>query len=247
MITRLIEVKQMGRAHEVRAKSMAATAAAKSALYTRLSREVYMAAKSGVPDVKMNTTLRSAVEKAKRAQVPSHVIENAINKAKGGTGEALSSTRYEGYGPGNCCVIVDALTDNVNRAVSEIRSAFTKVGGKLGVTGCVSHLFNHTAIIEFKGKTVDETLEILLETDADVRDVFEEDGNIVIYAAPADLNKIKETLEKANITDFEMAETSYIPYETIELDEEQKEKFKRMMDMLDEAQDVQDVYHNVKL
>ena len=88
---------------------------------------------------------------------------------------------------------------------------------------------------------------ILLETDADVRDVFEEDGNIVIYAAPADLNKIKETLEKANITDFEMAETSYIPYETIELDEEQKEKFKRMMDMLDEAQDVQDVYHNVKL
>ena len=233
----------MGRAHEVRAKSMAATAAAKSALYNRISREVYMAAKSGVPDVKMNTTLRSAVEKAKRAQVPSHVIENAINKAKGGNGEALTSSRYEGYGPGNCCVIVEALTDNVNRAVSEIRSAFTKVGGKL----CVSHLFNHTAIIEFSGKTIDETLEILLETDADITDVTQEDGNIVIYAAPSDLNKIKETLENANITEFVMAETTVLPYETVKLDDEQMEKFQRMLNMLDEAQDVQDVYHNVEM
>ena len=108
----------MGRAHEVRAKAMAATAAAKSSLYNRISREVYMAAKSGVPDPKTNITLRSAVEKAKRAQVPAHVIENAINKAKGGQGENLTSLRYEGYGPGNCCVIVEALTDNVNRAVS---------------------------------------------------------------------------------------------------------------------------------
>lgn len=238
---------KMGRAHEVRAKSMAATAAAKSALYNRISREVYMAAKSGVPDVKMNTTLRSAVEKAKRAQVPSHVIENAINKAKGGNGEALTSSRYEGYGPGNCCVIVEALTDNVNRAVSEIRSAFTKVGGKLGVTGCVSHLFNHTAIIEFSGKTIDETLEILLETDADITDVTQEDGNIVIYAAPSDLNKIKETLENANITEFVMAETTVLPFETVKLDDEQMEKFQRMLAMLDEAQDVQDVYHNVEM
>lgn len=236
----------MGRAHEVRAKSMAATAAAKSALYNRISREVYMAAKSGVPDVKMNTTLRSAVEKAKRAQVPSHVIENAINKAKGGSGEALTRTRYEGYGPGNCCIIVDALTDNVNRAVSEIRSAFTKAGGKLGVTGCVSHLFNHTSIVEFTGKTVDETLDILLETDADVADVAEEEGNVVVYAAPNDLNKVKEALENAGVTEFLTAESTIIPFETVTLDEEQMEKFKRMLNMLDEAQDVQDVFHNVE-
>ncbi len=237
----------MGRAHEVRAKAMAATAAAKSALYNRLSREVYMAAKSGVPDVTMNTALRSAVEKAKKAQVPSHVIENAINKAKGGTGEALTSSRYEGYGPGNCCIIVEALTDNVNRAVSEIRSAFTKCGGKLGVTGCVSHLFNHTAIVEFNGKTVDETLEILLETDAEITDVTEEDGNVVVYAAPKDLYKVKEALEKAGISEFITAESTIIPFETVKLDEEHMARFNRMLDMLDEAQDVQNVYHNVEM
>lgn len=235
----------MGRAHEVRAKAMAATAAAKSALYNRISREVYMAAKSGVPDVAMNTSLRSAVEKAKKAQVPSHVIENAINKAKGGAGEALTSSRYEGYGPGNCWVIVEALTDNVNRAVSEIRAAFTKVGGKFGAG--VSHLFDYTAVIEFNGKSVDETLEILLETDAEVNDVTEEDGNVVIYAAPSDLNKVKEALEAAGINDFVMSEVTYIPSDTVELDDEQMEKFKRMLDMLDEAQDVQEVYHNVKM
>lgn len=237
----------MGRAHEVRAKAMAATAAAKSALYNRLSREVYMAAKSGVPDVTMNTALRSAVEKAKKAQVPSHVIENAINKAKGGTGEALTSSRYEGYGPGNCCIIVEALTDNVNRAVSEIRSAFTKCGGKLGVTGCVSHLFNHTAIVEFNGKTVDETLEILLDTDAEITDVTEEDGNVVVYAAPKDLYKVKEALEKAGISEFITAESTIIPFETVKLDEEHMARFNRMLDMLDEAQDVQNVYHNVEM
>lgn len=237
----------MGRAHEVRAKAMAATAAAKSSLYNRISREVYMAAKSGVPDPKTNITLRSAVEKAKRAQVPAHVIENAINKAKGGQGENLTSLRYEGYGPGNCCVIVEALTDNVNRAVSEIRSAFTKCGGKLGVTGCVSHLFNHTAIVEFTGKTVEETLDILLTAEVDVTDVVEEEGNVVVYAAPSELNKVKEALEKAGVTEFLMAESTLLPMETIELDAEHLERFKRMLSFLDEAQDVQEVYHNVKL
>lgn len=237
----------MGRAHEVRAKAMAATAAAKSALYNRISREVYMAAKAGVPDPNMNITLRSAVEKAKKAQVPAHVIENAINKAKGGQGESLTATRYEGYGPGNCCVIVEALTDNVNRAVSEIRSAFTKCGGKLGVTGCVSHLFNHTAIVEFQGKTVEETLDILLETEADVSDVVMEDGNTVVYAAPQDLNKVKQALENAGVTEFETAETTMLPFETIQLDQEHLERFQRMLNMLDEAQDVQEVYHNVKM
>lgn len=237
----------MGRAHEVRAKSMAATAAAKSALYNRISREVYMAAKAGVPDPTMNITLRSAVEKAKKAQVPAHVIENAINKAKGGTGENLTATRYEGYGPGNCCIIVEALTDNVNRAVSEIRAAFTKCHGKLGVTGCVSHLFNATAIIEFKGKSVEETLDILLEAEVDVTDVVEEEGNVVVYAAPSDLHKVKSALENSGITDFETAENTVLPFETIKLDAENLELFKRMLNMLDEAQDVQDVYHNVEI
>lgn len=237
----------MGRAHEVRAKAMAATAAAKSALYNRMSREIYLAAKNGIPDIKMNLSLKNVVEKAKRAQVPGHVIDNAIKKAQGNSGEVLTATRYEGYGPGNCCVIVDALTDNVNRAVTEIRSAFTKTGGKLGVSGCVSHYFNFTSIIEFVGKTVDETLELLLEAEVDVSDVVEEDGHTVVYSAPTTLNKIKEVLETAGVTEFFMAETTMLPFETVTLVGEELEKFNRMMNMLDEAQDVQDVYHNVKL
>ena len=108
----------MGRAHEVRAKAMAATAAAKSALYNRMSRDIYLAAKKGSTDPNSNIALRSVIEKAKKAQVPSHVIDNAIKKAAGGSGEALNLVVYEGYGPGNSAIIVEALTDNKNRTVT---------------------------------------------------------------------------------------------------------------------------------
>ena len=118
----------MGRAHEVRAKAMAATAAAKSALYNRMSRDIYLAAKKGSTDPNANIALRTAIDKAKKAQVPSHVIENAIKKAAGGSGEALIRNVYEGYGPVNSAIIVETLTDNVNRAFTEVRSVFTKCG-----------------------------------------------------------------------------------------------------------------------
>lgn len=238
----------MGRAHEVRAKAMAATAAAKSALYNRMSRDIYLAAKKGSTDPNANIALRTAIDKAKKSQVPSHVIENAIKKAAGGSGEALIQNVYEGYGPGNSAIIVETLTDNVNRAYTEVRSVFTKCGGSIGTTGCVSYMFTKYAVIEFTGKTADETLEILLEAGVDVIDASTDDeGYVRVLADPSSLEAMEEALAKAGINEFEVDEVKLIPSEELELSEEKLAKFERMLDMLDEVEDVQNVYHNVKL
>ena len=133
----------MGRAHEVRAASMAKTAAMKSKLYAKYGKEIFMAAKSGVPDPNTNLTLRKVVEKARKENVPADVIKRAIDKAKGGSDENYTEMRYEGFGPGNVLVIVDCMTDNNNRTFTDVRTAFNKCGGKLGVTGCAMHMFEH--------------------------------------------------------------------------------------------------------
>ena len=238
----------MGRAHEVRAKAMAATAAAKSALYNRMSRDIYLAAKKGSADPNSNIALRSVIEKAKKAQVPSHVIDNAIKKAQGGSGEALSPVVYEGYGPGNSAIIVETLTDNVNRAFTEVRSAFTKCGGSIGTNGCVSYMFTKYAVIEFIGKSADETLEILLEAGVDVIDASTDDeGYVRVLAEPAALKAMEEALAAAGVNEFDVDEVKLIPSEEVEIDGEKLVKFERLLSMLDEVDDVQKVYHNVKL
>ena len=238
----------MGRAHEVRAKAMAATAAAKSALYNRMSRDIYLAAKKGSTDPNSNIALRSVIEKAKKAQVPSHVIDNAIKKAVGGTGEALNLVVYEGYGPGNSAIIVEALTDNVNRAFTGIRTAFTKCGGSIGTNGCVSYMFTKYAIVEFLGKSEDEALEICLEAGVDVVDASTDDeGYVRVLAEPGCLDAMEKAFEAAGITEFETNEVNLIPSDELELDGDKLVKFERLLDMLDEVDDVQKVYHNVKL
>ena len=238
----------MGRAHEVRAKAMAATAAAKSALYNRMSRDIYLAAKKGSTDPNSNIALRSAIDKAKKAQVPSHVIDNAIKKASGGNGEALVRNVYEGDGPGNSAIIVETLTDNVNRAFTEVRSVFTKCGGTIGTNGCVSYMFTKYAVIEFLGKTADEALEILLNAGIDVIDATTDDeGYVRVLAEPSALEAMEEAFAAAGVNDFATDEVKLIPSEELELNEEKLAKFNRMLDMLDEVEDVQNVYHNVKL
>lgn len=238
----------MGRAHEVRAKAMAATAAAKSALYNRMSRDIYLAAKKGSTDPNSNIALRSVIEKAKKAQVPSHVIDNAIKKAVGGTGEALNLVVYEGYGPGNSAIIVEALTDNVNRAFTGIRTAFTKCGGSIGTNGCVSYMFTKYAIVEFLGKSADEALEICLEAGVDVVDASADDeGYVRVLAEPGCLEAMEKAFEEAGITEFETNEVNLIPSDELELDGDKLVKFERLLAMLDEVDDVQKVYHNVKL
>lgn len=235
----------MGRAHEVRAKAMAATAAARSALFMRASKEIYMAAKSGVPDPDSNLALRSAIEKWKGQHVTKDVIERAIAKAKGGSAESYASCRYEAFGPGGSLFIIDCLTDNTNRALTEVRTAITKKGGHLGST-----IFNFTesGVFAFKGKTRDEVEETLILSDVDVREVSENNGEIEAIVEPSAFGKAREVLTELGVSEFDVAEMTFLPNEEIELtDPEDKRKFDDLCNMLDELQDVQNVYHNVKL
>ena len=234
----------MGRAHEVRAKAMAATAAARSALFMRASKEIYMAAKSGIPDPDSNLALRSAIEKWKGQNVTKDVIERAIQKAKGGSAESYETGRYEAFGPGGSLLIVDTLTDNTNRALVEVRTAITKKGGHLG---SVIFNFTETGLFEFKGNNRDEVEETLILSDVDVREVNQEEDLIVVMVEPAAFAQARDVLAGMGVIEFETAEITWLANDPVELaDPEDKRKFEELLDMLDELQDVQNVYHNVK-
>ena len=234
----------MGRHFEVRAKAMAETAAKKSAIYMRASKEIYMAARSGDPNPDSNLALRSAIEKWKGQSVPKDVIDRAIKKAQGGTGENYVAGRYEAFGPGGSYFIIDTLSDNNNRALTEVRTAVTKKGGHLG---SVAYYFTETGILVFRGNNRDEVEETLILSDVDVREVNENDGMIEVLVEPTAFGKAKEVLSGMGINDYEVAEVAPIANETIEIvDEEDKRKFDELCDLLDELQDVQGVHHNVK-
>lgn len=233
----------MGRAHEVRAKAMAATAAKRSALFMRASKEIYMAAKNGEPDPSMNLALRSAIDKWKGQNVTKDVIDRAIQKAKGGDAEVYTSGRYEAFGPAGSLFIIDTLSDNSNRAFISVRTAITKKGGHMGST-----LFNftETGVFAFAGTNRDEVEETLIMSDVDVREVTESDGNIEVLVEPAAFAQAREVLNGMGITEFDMAEISMLPNEPITIDDaEEKTKFQELCDMLDDIEDVQNVYHNV--
>ena len=234
----------MGRAHEVRAKAMAATAAKRSALFNRASKEIYMAAKSGEPDPSMNLALRSAIEKWRSQNVTREVIDRAIQKAKGGSAESYTQGRYEAFGPGGSLLIVDSLTDNSNRALVEIRSAITKKGGHLGST---VFNFTETGVFDFNGENRDEVEETLILSDVDVREVTLEDGVISVLVEPHAFAQAREVLSGMGISEFITSEITFLPNDPIELtDPEDKRKFTELLDMLDDIEDVQNVYHNVK-
>ena len=234
----------MGRAHEVRAKAMAATAAARSALFMRASKEIYMAAKSGVPDPDSNLALRSAIEKWKGQHVTKEVIERAIQKAKGGSAESYETGRYEAFGPGGSLIIIDTLTDNTNRALVEVRTAITKKGGHLG---SVIFNFTETGYFYFKGTNRDEVEENLILSDVDVREVNQDEDCIEVLVEPAAFGQAREVLAGMGISEFETAEITFLANDPIEIeDPEDKRKFEELCDMLDELQDVQNVYTNVK-
>ena len=144
-------------------------------------------------------------------------------------------------------VIVDALTNNVNRTASEVRAAFGKNGGNLGVSGSVSYMFDSTAVFVFEGKTPDDVLEILMEADIDVRDIFEEDEAVVVYAEPDQFHIVQETLKAAGVEEFNVAELTMLPQSEVKLDGEALEKFEKLIDVLEDLDDVQRVYHNVDL
>lgn len=218
-----------------------------SRIYAKFGREIYVAAKQGEPDPEANQALKVVLERAKTYNVPKAIIDRAIEKAKGGAEENYDELRYEGFGPNGAMVIVDALTNNVNRTASDVRSAFGKNGGNMGVSGSVAYMFDATTVIGFEGKTAEEALDILLEADIDVRDILEEEQVTIIYSEPDQFHVVQEAFRNAGIKDFTIAETLMLPQTEIELDEESQAQFEKMVDALEDLEDVQQVYHNVEL
>ncbi|HIP94362.1 MAG TPA: YebC/PmpR family DNA-binding transcriptional regulator, partial [Leucothrix sp.] len=184
----------MGRAYQNRKESMAKTSDMKAKVYSKYGREIYVCAKAGGFDPDGNLSLRSLIDRAKKDQVPGHVIDKAIEKAKGGGGEDFSPALYEGFGPGGCMVLVECLTDNPNRTFGDVRQCFTKTKCKLGTPGTVKHLFDHVAILAFKGDDEDAALEALMEADIDVSDIESEDNTITVFAPNTEYFKAKQAL-----------------------------------------------------
>ncbi len=218
-----------------------------SRIYAKFGREIYVAAKQGEPDPESNQALKVVLERAKTYSVPKAIIDRAIEKAKGGSEENFDELRYEGFGPNGSMVIVDALTNNVNRTASEVRAAFGKNGGNMGVSGSVAYMFDATAVIGVEGKTADDVLELLMEADVDARDILEEDEAVIVYAEPDQFHAVQEAFKQAGVTEFTVAELTMLPQSEVQLSEEAQAQFEKMIDALEDLEDVQQVYHNVDL
>jgi len=192
-----------------------------------------------------NLALRSLIERAKRDQVPAHVIEKALDKAKGAGGEDYAVARYEGFGPGSCMVIVECLTDNPNRTFGDVRQCFTKTNSKLGTPGTVSHMFDHSIILSFNGDE-EAVLEALMGADVDVSDIENEAGKITVFAPPTEYAKAKQALSEAiGEIEFDVDEIQFIPQTYTTLEGDDVVVFEKFMDLLNDLDDVQNVYHNV--
>jgi YebC/PmpR family DNA-binding regulatory protein len=238
----------MGRNFENRKKSIFKTAGQKSKLYSKYGKQLYVVAKNGVPNPDANPALKSCIEKAKRDQVPAHVIEKAIEKARGAGGEDFTPARYEGFGPGGSLVIVDCLTDNNQRTISEIRNCFTKTASKLGASGSAALFFDHLAVLSFKGDDGDKVLEAMLNADVNLDDVECKDGNVTVFAPPSEFFKAKTALLQAFPgTELEVQEITFLAQTTTTLGPEDLATFEKFLGMLNDCDDVQDIYHNVDL
>jgi len=236
----------MGRAYQNRKESMAKTSDMKAKIYSRYGREIYVCAKNGGVDPDGNLSLRRLIDKAKKDQVPTHVIDKAIDKAKGAGGEDFVTVRFEGFGPGGCMVIIDCLTDNNNRTFGDVRQCFTKTKAKIGTQGTVAHMFDHRAIFQFKGENEESILDALMEADVDVNDIELEDGVITVLTPADEYYKTKTVLENIPDIDLDVDEICFIPqmYKTIVGDD--VALFEKFMDMLNDCDDVQDIYHNAE-
>lgn len=237
----------MGRAYQNRKLSMAKTSDFKAKVYSKYGREIYVCAKSGGSDPDGNLALRGLIERAKKAQVPAHVIEKAIDKAKGGGGEDFAIARYEGYGPGGCMVIIDCLTDNPNRTFGDVRLCFTKTKCKIGTQGAVSHSFDHVGIFSFKHENEDAILEALLTADVDVSDIETDADKITVFVPNGDYFKAKQALTDAfGDLDFEVDEIQFVPKGSTPISGDDVAMLENFLDRLNDLDDVQNVYHDAE-
>ena len=236
----------MGRAYQNRKDSIAKTSDQNARVYSRYSREIYVCAKSGGVDPAGNLALRGLLERARKDQVPSHVIDKALDKAQGGGGEDFAVARYEGFGPAGATIIVECLTDNPNRTFADVRTCFNKAKCRIGTPGNVAHLYDHCAILSFAGDDEDAVLEALVDADVDVADIEQEDASITVFAPSSDYAKARRALtDTFGELDFEVDEIQFVPQSVVELSEEDRASLDRLLELLDATDDVQKVFHNV--
>ncbi len=225
----------------------AATDAKRGKIFTKLIKEITVAARLGGGDLDANPRLRTAIAAAKNENMPKDNIERAINK---GTGELegvnYEESIYEGYGPGGAAVLIESLTDNKNRTVADIRSIFGKNGGNLGENGCVAWMFEKKGYIAVARSAVDE--DTLMETalEAGAEDIREDNGNYEVISEPGDFEAIKDAIDKASIPYID-AEVTMLPQNTTNLAGKEAEQMVRLMEMLEDCDDVQKVYTNADI
>lgn len=216
-------------------------------IFTKIAKEITVAVRLGGKDPEMNPRLRTVIAKAKSVNMPNENIERAIKK---GTGELADvqyeEITYEGYGPGGVAVLVEAMTDNKNRTVGEIRHLFSKYNGNLGETGCVSWLFDQKGYFVFDGKTIteDDLMEIALEAGAE--DVRQDDGSLEVLTDPADFEKVKEVFDQKGLK-YNVAEITKIPKNYVEVKGKDAENMIKLFEALEDHDDVQNVYANFDL
>jgi YebC/PmpR family DNA-binding regulatory protein len=222
----------------------AATDAKRGKIFTKIGKEITVAARLGGGDVNGNARLRTAIAKAKSISLPADNIKRAIQR---GTGElpgvSYEEIIYEGYGPGGVAVIVESMTDNRNRTVSEIRNIFSKAGGNMGESGCVSWMFHKKGYLVVNRAKVDEDKLMTLALDAGAEDMQPEDDNFVITTAPHDFEKVKKALEDAGVAP-DVAEVTMIPQTYVKLDGKEAQQMLRLVETLEDNDDVQNVYAN---
>ncbi|RKQ63985.1 YebC/PmpR family DNA-binding regulatory protein [Thermovibrio guaymasensis] len=222
----------------------AAQDAKRGKIYTKLAREITVAAREGGGDPEKNPRLRAAIEKARKFNMPKENIERAIKRGTGELkGETYEEVTYEGYGPGGVAIIVKCLTDNRNRTASEVRHVFSKHGGNLGTSGCVSYLFERKGVITVSAEKFDEETVMMAAIDAGAEDVVNEDGRFVIYTDPSDLEAVRKGLIDAGI-EIEEAKLDLIPTTTTRVEGENAQKVLKLLMALEELDDVQEVYSN---
>jgi YebC/PmpR family DNA-binding regulatory protein len=219
---------------------------ARAKLFSKLGREITVAAKMGLPDPNFNPRLRAAILAARAENMPKDNIERAIKKSQGGESENYDEVRYEGYGPGGVAIIVEALTDNRNRTAGEVRATFTKNGGNLAETGAVSFMFDHVGVVEFDAAkaSADAVLEAAIEAGAE--DVVSDENGHIVYTAQDALAEVAKALE-AKFGEPRKAALTWKPQNTLAVDDEQGEKLLKLIETLEENDDVQNVYANFEV
>ncbi|MBA4789504.1 MAG: YebC/PmpR family DNA-binding transcriptional regulator [Pseudomonadota bacterium] len=220
--------------------------AMRSKLFSKLAREITVSAKMGLPDPNMNPRLRAAILAARAENMPKDNIERAIKKAAGGDAENYEEIRYEGYGPGGCAVIVEALTDNRNRTAGEVRSYFTKSGGNLAETGAVSFMFDRVGLIEYPADKASDDAMMEAAIDAGADDVSSSEHGHEIICASDSLAEVQKALE-AKFGEPSKARLAWRPQNTVAVDDETAEKLLRLVENLEDNDDVQTVTANFEL